>query len=153
MLIPALAAIAAAWWDFRYFRIPNALALGLLLLFFPVAWLFGFDAAQFWLHLKVGAGAFLLSFLLFLARLWGGGDAKLFPVLCLWLGWPASLSFAIAMVLAGGVISLILLIVRKIPWPEPAKRHPWLRRLLGARRAVPYAAAMAAGVFWTVFIG
>lgn len=153
LLIPVLGAAIAAWWDLRYFRIPNLLCLSLVLLFFPAAWLAGLDLAQFWLHAKTGGGAFIFAFFLFALRFWGGGDAKLYPALCLWLGWPQSVSFTLAMVLTGGVISLILIALRGVKWPERLKRHPLLRRLLAARRAVPYGLAMAVGMLWTHFHG
>ncbi|MDK9722368.1 MAG: prepilin peptidase [Rhodospirillales bacterium] len=148
LTIPTLGAVLAAGMDFVRFRIPNGLSIGLALLFFPAAWLLGFDIAQLMDHLQAGGLAFGLGLALFLARIWGGGDAKLFAALGLWLGLDLLLPFTFAMVLAGGLLALILLLLRKRAWPENIARHKLLRRLLGAKAAVPYAVAMAMGMLW-----
>lgn len=148
LTIPTLGAVLAAGMDFVRFRIPNGLSIGLALLFFPAAWLLGLDIPHFVDHLKAGGTAFGLGLVLFLARIWGGGDAKLFAALGLWLGLDLLLPFTFAMVLAGGLLALLLLLMRRCHWPERIRRHKALRRLLGARAAVPYAVAMALGMIW-----
>lgn len=148
LLIPTLGAVLAAGMDFVRFRIPNGLSIGLALLFFPAAWLLGLDLTQLVQHLQAGGLAFGLGLALFLARIWGGGDAKLFAALGLWLGWDLLLPFTFAMVLSGGLLALILLLLRKHTWPGNIARHKLLRRLLGAKAAVPYAVAMAIGMLW-----
>jgi prepilin peptidase CpaA len=145
-----LGALLAAGFDLVRFRIPNWLSLGLALSYFPTAWLAGQEGGVLLAHLQAGAAMFALGFLLFLSRVWGGGDAKLFGALSLWLGWPRLLPFAFAMVLAGGVLALILLLLRRRSWPEKISRHKQLRRLLGAKSAVPYAVAMALGMILAV---
>ncbi|TAN49302.1 MAG: hypothetical protein EPN26_11465 [Rhodospirillales bacterium] len=151
LLLPALGALLAAVTDFVRFRIPNALTLGLAVLFLPAALLAGLEGKEMLSHLGAGVAMFVLGGGLFLARLWGGGDAKLFAALSLWLGWSKLLLFVFAMTLAGGFLALALLILRRISWPEAIRRKPALRRLLGAKAAVPYGIAMAAGMIWMLF--
>ncbi|MBF0356066.1 MAG: prepilin peptidase [Alphaproteobacteria bacterium] len=148
LLLPTLGALAGAGIDLLRFRIPNALTLGLAALFFPVALLAGLDGGDLLDHLGAGAGMLAVGLLLFTVRLWGGGDAKLFAALSLWLGWQPLLAFVFAMTLAGGVLALALLLVRRISWPERVRRMPALRRLLGAKSAMPYGVAMALGMIW-----
>ncbi|MBF0270228.1 MAG: prepilin peptidase [Alphaproteobacteria bacterium] len=150
LLIPLLASMAAAGTDLARFRIPNAITLGLALAFLPAAWLAGLDMDAMIRHLGAGAAMFALGIAFFFFRFWGGGDAKLFGALSLWLGWQPLMAFVVAMVLAGGVLALLLLGLRRLPWPETWRRNKMLRRHLAARAAVPYGVAMALGMVWVL---
>jgi prepilin peptidase CpaA len=153
LILPLLGSLLAAGFDLVRFRIPNWLSLGLALLYVPAALLVGAGGEVLLGHLLAGGICLAVAFLLFLGRVWGGGDAKLFPALCLWLGWPKLVHFTFAMALAGGVLALVLLVLRRRSWPENISRHKQLRRLLGAKSAIPYAVAMAFGMIWAVFHG
>ena len=92
-ILPALL-IAAAGWDLASFTIPNMLTAAMLALFmlFAVASALaphGMTLADFGLHAAAG-GIGLVVGIVFFALGWiGGGDAKLFAVAALWLGWHA----------------------------------------------------------------
>jgi len=123
-------AAAAAWWDVRERRIPNALTVvGLaaaLLLRAPLG------LGSVWAGL-VGAGiALLLSLVLFLAGGMGGGDVKLLAAVGAFLGpdrlWPALL----VMALTGGVMAAWV-ILRRGAIPETAANLKTLWITLGRR--------------------
>lgn len=103
-------ALAAAWFDLRERRIPNALTLGGLVVALGLRLPMGLEAVG---HGLAGAGiAFGLSLVFFLAGGLGGGDVKLLAAFGAFLGpdrvWPALL----AMALVGGVMAAVV-IVRK----------------------------------------
>lgn len=102
----AIAALAPLWWW------ANGLAL------WP-------DAA---LQFGVAAGALLLFFGAFQLGMMGGGDVKLIAALALWFPFPAFVQLLVVMSLAGGVVTLALLIER---------------RLKGREVEVPYGVAIA----------
>jgi prepilin peptidase CpaA len=93
----------AAVSDYRRYLIPNQVSLGALALYpvfvlsapEPVAWVFA---------LVMAAVFFVIGFVMYLLRAMGAGDAKLLPVVMLWVGPKDFTAFMI--VLLGG--SLIL---------------------------------------------
>ncbi|GAB4570660.1 MAG: prepilin peptidase [Rhodothalassiaceae bacterium] len=134
--------LMAAISDLRSRTIPNAIALiGLAL--FPLAILVG--ALPHWPgHLAVGAAAFMVCLGLFAAGAMGGGDAKLIPVMALWVGTDGIATFLYVMALAGGLVALAMLVHRAIR----RRRVPAETLSSGS---VPYALAIAAGGIAALF--
>jgi prepilin peptidase CpaA len=77
----------------------------------------------------------------------GGGDAKLFAAVLLWLGLKDLLPYALLASLFGGILTLTLLLLRQYPLPNILSRQAWIVKLHDARSGVPYGAALAAGAF------
>src|ERR1700743_3530615 len=92
---------AAAGWDLASFTIPNFLQAALLAAFvaFIVATRLG--TADIGLHLLAGTIGLLLGFALFSFGYIGGGDAKLYAVLLLWLGMKDLMSFTLTAAILG----------------------------------------------------
>lgn len=134
-----------AWSDARALRIPNWVSLALLSLFYPTALVAGIGLEAIAWHTGAGAVVLLVGFILFALGLFGGGDAKLMAAVALWVGWRDVLVFAFAMVLVGGVLSVLVVLLRKGlgMWPD------WLVKsahgLFTPNKAVPYGIAIAAG--------
>ena len=84
--LPLLLAVAAGW-DLASFTIPNFLSLALLALFavFAVAAHLSLPAIGW--HLLAGFAGLFIGFALFALGWIGGGDAKLFAAVTLWLGF------------------------------------------------------------------
>jgi prepilin peptidase CpaA len=91
--------------------------------------------------------ALAAGFALFALGYIGGGDAKLFACVTLWLGFHDLVAYALVACVLGGALSLALLSVRKFPLPLFLARHEWLSRLHDRREGVPYGVALAAGLF------
>jgi prepilin peptidase CpaA len=138
---------AAAWGDVRAYRIPNVLVAA-----FPLLFVLAFAGGlvprpEILNHLGAGMLALLLGMALFYRNWVGGGDAKLFAALALWAGWPEVVRLVTVMALAGGVVSVLVLL-----------RNRGTGRVSGIgsdsegslRRKVPYGVAIAlAGLdFW-----
>ena len=140
LLLAALALLlfAACWFDLRTRTIPNELNLAVALLAIPFWWASGLplwpDVA---LQVGVAAGVFGLFALAFAIGAMGGGDVKLIGALALWLPWQAMLLVLVIMSIAGGALTLAMLI-----------RHRLARRETPLE--IPYGVAIAFGGLWLI---
>lgn len=146
LVLPALM-LAAAWCDALRYTIPNWISLALAGLFAPAALLSGMDPVQIGLGYLVGLGALAAGIALWAPGFIGGGDAKLIAAGAVWFGWPAVVSFAVWVGLAGGVLVLVLLLARRAAPLLPVTRRVTEDSLFARGKPVPYALAIAAGAF------
>lgn len=152
LLIPAVFALAyplalatAAISDVRTMTISNRLTLALAAAFVPVALLLQLPLAGWGLHLGLGLAGLVIGILLFALRLMGGGDAKLIAAASLWLGFQGFVAFLTYTALAGGALTLGLLLARKAFAPYAAGLPAPLSRHLEAKGDIPYGVAICAG--------
>lgn len=143
LVFPLLMAFAASS-DLLTMRISNRLVLVLVAGFFVVALVIGLPWAQLGMHV-VGAALVLAIAFSFFAFGWiGGGDAKLAAATSLWLGFGALLPYFVYAALLGGVLTVLILLVRRWPLPAALTDIGWIGRLHDARTGVPYGIALAA---------
>ncbi len=145
--LPVLLA-AAAGWDLASFTIPNILNLALLAMFAAFVAATGLPVSTIGLHLLAGLAGLAIGFTLFALGYIGGGDAKLFAVLALWLGFHDLLPYALLASLCGGALTLALLGLRRWPLPAFLARRDWILRLHDEKAGIPYGVALAAGAFF-----
>lgn len=144
------AGVMAAWGDFRRLKIPNIYSL-VVAVAFILAW--GAD----WLghgrmfmplssHLISGGVVFVLTLILFAAKLLGGGDAKLMSAYALWLGARNVSPFLFFVALAGAFLGVAALIIRRFkPFKNP-KEGGWIAGLQqGGKSGIPYGLAIVSG--------
>jgi prepilin peptidase CpaA len=133
LLVLAAILIVAAVIDVRTFTISNRLnatvALGA-----PLYWLSVGMAPWPGIAIQLAAGAIVFALLAgaFFAGMMGGGDVKLAAALALWLPPVATLKFLMLMAIAGGVLTLAILVAHRV------------RRREG-RPQIPYGVAIAFG--------
>jgi prepilin peptidase CpaA len=140
LLVAGLAAmlIIAAVGDLRTRTIPNwlngAIALGAI----PFWILTG---TSFWpevaIQIAVAAAVFGLFAIAFQFGAMGGGDVKMVSAIALWLPLGAVLKLLVIMSLAGGVLTVAMLIRQRV-----AKSTHQLE--------IPYGVAIAFGGFWLI---
>ena len=134
----AVLLLAAAWLDIRSRTIPNGLNLAVALLAIPFWWTIGLpvwpDVA---VHVGVAAGVFALFALAFAMGAMGGGDVKLVTAVALWLPWQAVMMLLVLMSLAGGVLTLAMVVRRKLARG-------------GDPLEIPYGVAIAFGGLWLI---
>ena len=140
ILIALLAAalVAAAVGDWRTRTIPNwlngAIALGAI----PFWWASGLslwpDVA---LQVGVALGVLAFFFLAFQLGQMGGGDVKMLFALALWLPPMAVFQLIVIMAIAGGVLTIALLI------PHRMLKH-------AGNPEIPYGIAIAFGGLWLI---
>ena len=115
-LIPLLVVspiiLAGAWTDLRLMRIPDALVIMALFVFAASAPFLGWQDTS--LRLFGGVCAFVLCFALFGFRIIGGGDAKLFPVLVLFIPPAVYAEFMLVFGISLGVSMAALLTLRRM---------------------------------------
>jgi prepilin peptidase CpaA len=139
---------AAAGWDVASFTIPNFLTLALLAIFAVFAVAAGLSPAVIGWHLLAGLLGFSIGFTLFALGYVGGGDAKLFAAVVLWLGFRDMLPYALLASLFGGLLALGLMLLRRCPLPAFLMRQNWIVKLHDARSGIPYGVALAAGALF-----
>jgi prepilin peptidase CpaA len=145
-VLPALLAIAAAW-DVASFTIPNVIPVMILVTFVAFIFAAGLSPADTGSHVLAGFLGLLVGFALFAAGLIGGGDAKLFATVLVWLGFHDVLEYAVIASLFGGALSLVLISLRAVPLPALLTRQPWIARLHDQKAGIPYGVALAFGAF------
>src|ERR1043166_3495477 len=136
VFVPAILA-AAAGWDLASFTIPNFLQLLLLGGFAVFAFAAGLSPAAIGFHLLSGGAGFIIAFTLFGFGYIGGGDAKLFTCIALWLGFSDLLEYALVASVFGGALTIALLSLRRIPLPQNLASTGWISRLHEPRAGIP----------------
>jgi prepilin peptidase CpaA len=138
LIVLAALLLAACWCDLKARNIPNALNLAIALLAIPFWWSIGLalwpDVA---LQLGVAILVFGLFAIAFALRAMGGGDVKLVAAIALWLPASSVLALLFIMSVAGGALTLAMLIRHKLA------RH-------GGKLEIPYGVAIAFGGLWLI---
>ena len=145
--LPLLLAAAASW-DVASFTIPNFLNLALAVIFAVFAIAVGLAPAAIGWHVLAGFLGLFIGFTLFALGFIGGGDAKLFAAVLLWLGLQDLLPYALLASVFGGLLTIGLLLLRQYPLPALLSRQSWIVKLHDARSGVPYGVALVAGAFF-----
>jgi prepilin peptidase CpaA len=130
--------LAAALRDWRSRTIPNWLNGAIALLAVPFWWASGLAAwPDVAIQVAVAALLFGLFALAFRFGAMGGGDVKMVAALALWLPPPAVVQLLVIMSLAGGVLTLAMLIPHRL-----AKT--------AGQPEIPYGLAIAFAGFWLI---
>lgn len=110
-------------------------AFGALALAGPILGLWQ-NFAMFAAVLAVGTFAF--------GRGWmGGGDIKLLAASVLWFDLSSGWRLLVAIAIAGGLEALVVIVLRRLKWPDSVRRRVLLLR---PREGIPYGIAIALGV-------
>jgi prepilin peptidase CpaA len=122
----AVLLVVAAIIDTQTFTISNGLNAAIALLA-PIYWFAtGLDP---WpgmaIQLAVAAGVFALFAITFFIGMMGGGDVKLAAALALWLPPAVTLKFLVLMSIAGGVLTVLVLVVHRLRRREGTPEIPY----------------------------
>ena len=140
-LILAILLIAAAVEDALRLRISNVTVVLVLISAIAAAVVVG-PELRLWQNLVVFLALLAVGTPMFAAGKLGGGDVKLLASAGLWFDFAGALWFLIAVALAGGVLALLVLVIRSFNWSEEIRRRVVLLRPGGG---IPYGVAIAAG--------
>ncbi|MEH6701015.1 A24 family peptidase [Parasphingorhabdus sp.] len=135
----AIALIVAAITDLKSRHISNWLNLGIAVVA-PVFWIA--SGMTFWPDIVGQIGLAAVTFTIFAGMFaigaMGGGDVKLLTALAFWIDWLTFLELLLIMSIAGGVLTLLMMISKRIKKTEgPIK--------------VPYGVAIAFSGLWTIW--
>lgn len=137
-----IAAAEDAW----RLRISNWTSLAILLSALVAMALIG-PTWALWKNGAIFIGLLVIGTPLFAAGKLGGGDVKLLAVSSLWFDFGGAVRMILAVAIAGGLLALILLALRRLKWSEKVLANaPVLRR----RGGIPYGVAIAAGALITI---
>lgn len=145
LFFPFAMAFAASS-DLLTMRISNKLVLLLALGFFVIALLVEMPLQQFAMHVLCAVVVLVVAFGMFAMGWIGGGDAKLAAATTLWLGFGLTLPYLAYTAILGGVLTLVILSLRRLPLEGLTANRPWLgwlARLHDRKQGVPYGIAMA----------
>ncbi|MBT5051225.1 MAG: pilus assembly protein CpaA [Rhodospirillaceae bacterium] len=129
--------IYAAWSDFKQYVIPNRIPLCILTLY-PAYVMTAGIAVEWQMALAIAAGLLAVGLLFFAAGWMGGGDVKLITAAALWAGPEYSLHLLLLTAIAGGVLSLTVILWSKYGWVfgmspgEVAEKIPYGIAVAGA---------------------
>ncbi len=140
---PALMAFAASS-DLLTMRISNRLVLLLAGGFFAVALAINMPMQDLAMHVLCSLAVLAVAFTFFAMGWVGGGDAKLAAATTLWLGFGLTLPYLVYSALFGGLLTIVILALRRLPLFPMLARFRWLERLHDNKSGVPYGIAMAA---------
>ena len=73
----------------------------------------------------------------------GGGDIKLLAASVLWFDLSSGWRLLVAIAIAGGIVALLVILLRKLPWPDRLRERVLL---LKRREGIAYGIAIALGV-------
>lgn len=122
----ALLVIVAAAIDMRTFTISNRMNLAIALLA-PLYW--WSISLPLWpdvvIQLAVAAGVFTLLAVAFYTGMMGGGDVKLAAALALWFSPNSTLRFLVYMSIAGGVLTLVILLIHRVRGKQGRPETPY----------------------------
>lgn len=142
LVFPLLMAFAASS-DLLTMRISNKLVIALVLGFVGLALFVGLPLAVIGMHFACAAIVLVAGFAFFALGWIGGGDAKLAAATTLWLGFGMMLPYVVYASLLGGVLTMLLLAVRRWPLPDNLRSIAWIDRLHNEKSGVPYGIALA----------
>lgn len=136
LLAPLL--LAASWTDIRAREIPNGLNLAIALLAIPFWWASGL---ALWPDVALQAGVAALVFAVFAIAFYfgqmGGGDVKMLGAVALWLPWDGVLNLLVIMSLAGGALTLAMMLRKRLARAE-------------GQPEIPYGVAIAFAGIWLI---
>ena len=144
IIFPALMIWCAAS-DFLTMKITNRLVLLVLASYVVVAPIAGIPFGTMLWSFGIAFAVLVVTFTLFQLGVIGGGDAKMCPAIMLWVGPTLGLEFAIMFSLLGGVLTIVLLLVRRAPPMPIIGGQDWYVRLTHPKSGIPYGIAFAAG--------
>lgn len=142
IVFPAMM-IFAAFSDLFTMTIPNRVSLLLVLFYFCLAAVLPLPGEILALHVSCGLAVLALTFVLFQFGWVGGGDAKLASASALWLGWENLLDYGVIASIAGGVLTVLIIVMRWNDLPKAFLSVGFIARLAEKTNGVPYGIALA----------
>ena len=138
--------LIAAVYDGTQFIIPNPVVVGVAALFFVAALVLPFET-PWWSHIGAAVTVFAVGLIAYRFRALGAGDVKLITAVSLWTGFEYLPHLLLWIALAGGAITLGLVLVRlafsRVPVLYAMVQKVTLPRVFNWGEPIPYGVAIA----------
>lgn len=150
--------IAAAISDFRSMTIPNLYAACIVLAFIPayLADAFTGNGLEFFTswksHLVAAAVMFVITFLLFTARIIGAGDSKLCSAFALWVGLHGLAPYLFYMTMLGAVLGIATKVMGSRKLVAEPREGSWIAKSQAGEMGVPYGIAICFGAIIAFYL-
>ena len=131
--------------DLARYEISDWTSIAIVAAYPFAAWAGGLDFVDGLIGVAVGALCLMVGIGLFALNMFGGGDVKLMAAGAIWAGWGGLPSYLFLIAIAGGVLSLLLLIFRRLPLPRGLQAVGWIESLHKGGKNVPYGVAITFG--------
>ncbi len=133
--------------DARSLRIPNLYSV-VVLAAFGVACVASPEVFQpLWNHFLALGIIFVVTYLMFMAGMMGGGDSKFASALAIWIAAKGVMVFVFWMAVAGGVIGVLTLwMKKKKPFRNPPEGS-WMAAAQKGESKIPYGIAISFGAW------
>jgi len=145
----AVLLVLAALEDMWRLKISNWICAAIIIAAFVAVGLAG-PVVDLWQNVAVFAALLAIGTPLFTSGMMGGGDVKLLAATGLWFDLSGAGWMIVAVALAGGVVTIFVLILRMIKWSQAARDRIAVIRPKGG---IPYGVAIAVGALATLAIG
>lgn len=133
--------------DVRSLRIPNLHSV-IIVAAFAIAFLVSKESfGPLWNHVGALGVVFLVTYLMFITGMMGGGDSKLGSALALWVGIKGVIVYVFWMAVVGGLIGGLSLLIRKNkPFAKPLPGS-WMAEAQEGKNSIPYGVAISIGAW------
>jgi len=135
--------VFSAFSDLFTMTIPNRVSALLVFAFFALAAYLPLPWGVLLSHVTCGLAVLALTFGLFQIGWVGGGDAKLASSTALWLSWDSLLDYGVIASLAGGALTVAIILLRWYDLPKALMSIKFIARLADKAAGVPYGIALA----------
>ncbi|MBL8713004.1 MAG: prepilin peptidase [Alphaproteobacteria bacterium] len=139
--------------DATSLRIPNLYSV-IVLAAFAVACVASPEVFNpLWKHFLALAIIFIVTYLMFVAGMMGGGDSKFASALAIWIAAQGVMVFVFWMAVAGGVIGVLTLwMKKKKPFKNP-RDGGWVAAAQKGENKIPYGIAISFGAWMALLHG
>jgi prepilin peptidase CpaA len=144
LFFPAAMALAAVT-DLLTLKIPNRLSMAVAAGYFVAAYVARAPFAEIGMHMLCGLAVLAFTYGLFRFGFLGAGDGKLAGATALWMGFHPLADYGFYATVAGGAMSILILVGRRYALPQMLASQPWIVRLHEAKGPIPYGIALALG--------
>jgi len=145
----AVLLVLAALEDMWRLRISNWICAAIVIAAFVAVILAG-PVVQLWQNVAIFAALLAVGTPLFAYGWMGGGDVKLFAATGLWFDLAGAGRMIVAVLIAGGFVTIFVLLLRTVKWSQGARDRIVIIR---PKSGIPYGVAIAIGTLGCLAMG
>ena len=148
--------LLSGWSDLRGMIIPNVYPFGIIVAFAfaYTAMMLGDNPEPFQRlssHLMSGGLVLVVTFIMTVTKVMGGGDSKLITAYALWMGMLNLAVYLFVMTLAGAALAIAAILIRRFKPFKNVRAGSWVARSQAGEAVVPYGIPIVVGAVYMFF--